>query len=78
MCGECFDIDEMEADPIPPWSEGGKINTDNLQMLCRDGNRRKSNIWFFCPNPETWRAPVVYDRASPFQKGGAKSSDRLH
>nr|WP_315124993.1 HNH endonuclease signature motif containing protein [uncultured Porphyromonas sp.] len=33
----------MEGDHIKPWSKGGKTEIENLQMLCRDCNRRKSN-----------------------------------
>lgn len=40
-CSEHFDINDMEADHITPWVEGGKTTTDNCQMLCRDDNRRK-------------------------------------
>lgn len=40
-CGETFAIDEMEADHITPWHEGGKTNTDNCQMLCVFDNRSK-------------------------------------
>lgn len=43
-CKEHFEINEMEADHITPWSIGGKTNADNCQMLCRECNRRKSNI----------------------------------
>ena len=42
-CGENFEILEMEADHITPWSEGGKTVAENCQMLCRNCNRRKSN-----------------------------------
>jgi 5-methylcytosine-specific restriction endonuclease McrA len=31
----------MEGDHITPWIEGGKTDMDNLQMLCKDCNRRK-------------------------------------
>lgn len=41
-CGEHFDLDEMEADHITPWHEGGKTLSENCQMLCKDDNRRKS------------------------------------
>jgi len=41
-CNKHFEIDQMEADHITPWSKGGKTNGDNCQMLCRDCNRRKS------------------------------------
>ena len=41
-CGEHFELDEMEADHITPWREGGKTITANCQMLCKDDNRRKS------------------------------------
>lgn len=36
-------IVDMEADHIKPWSEGGKTEPKNLQVLCRDCNRRKSS-----------------------------------
>lgn len=38
-----FEFEEMEADHITPWCEGGKTNIDNCQMLCKEHNRRKSN-----------------------------------
>jgi hypothetical protein len=41
-CGKKFAIDEMEADHVKPWHEGGKTNGANCQMLCKDDNRRKS------------------------------------
>lgn len=43
ICNNHFEIEEMEADHITPWSQGGKTNIDNCQMLCRECNRRKSN-----------------------------------
>ena len=45
ICARCaneFTIKEMEADHITPWSEGGKTNEDNCQMLCKRCNREKS------------------------------------
>jgi hypothetical protein len=45
VCAKCkknFELDEMEADHITPWHEGGKTNAANCQMLCKDDNRRKS------------------------------------
>ncbi len=41
-CQKKFEIEEMEADHINPWHEGGKTNPHNCQMLCKDDNRRKS------------------------------------
>ncbi|MBW7954674.1 DUF262 domain-containing protein [Candidatus Gracilibacteria bacterium] len=38
-----FEINQMEADHITPWSQGGKTSIDNCQMLCRECNRRKSD-----------------------------------
>lgn len=46
VCPSCkltFTYDQMEADHITPWSEGGRTSLDNGQMLCKDCNRRKSN-----------------------------------
>ena len=42
-CGKHFELSEMEADHITPWSEGGKTVAENCQMLCKDCNRRKSD-----------------------------------
>lgn len=42
-CSETFEIGQMEADHITPWSQGGKTELNNGQMLCRDCNRRKSD-----------------------------------
>lgn len=43
-CGKRFEIEEMQADHITPWSKGGKTISENCQMLCADCNRRKSNL----------------------------------
>lgn len=43
-CGQHFEIDQMEADHITPWSKGGKTIAENCQMLCQECNRRKSDI----------------------------------
>lgn len=43
-CGKHFELSEMEADHITPWSKGGKTNAENCQMLCQSCNRRKSDI----------------------------------
>ena len=42
ICGKVFKIEEMEADHITPWRDGGRTIADNCQMLCRECNRRKS------------------------------------
>lgn len=42
-CKEHFEIAQMEADHITPWSQGGKTELSNGQMLCRECNRRKSD-----------------------------------
>jgi hypothetical protein len=39
-----FEIAEMEADHIKPWSKGGKTDVDNCQMLCLTCNRQKGAI----------------------------------
>ncbi|MBX3163398.1 MAG: HNH endonuclease, partial [Bacteroidetes bacterium] len=41
-CKKHFELNEMEADHITPWHEGGKTTAENCQMLCKDDNRRKS------------------------------------
>ena len=44
VCKNNFEINEMEADHITPWHDGGKTNAINCQMLCKEDNRRKSGI----------------------------------
>lgn len=35
-------FEEMEADHVKPWHEGGKTELDNCEMLCKACNREKS------------------------------------
>ena len=42
-CQDPFDIEDMQADHITPWSKGGKTTHDNCQVLCDGCNRIKSN-----------------------------------
>ena len=47
ICPKCtatkhYEIDEMEADHIVAWSNGGKTIPENCQMLCMMHNRTKS------------------------------------
>jgi len=45
ICKECkksFELEEMEADHIIPWHEGGKTSEENCQLLCKYDNRTKS------------------------------------
>jgi len=47
ICTKCkkhFEIEEMEADHINPWYEGGRTIAENCQMLCKEDNRTKSGI----------------------------------
>lgn len=41
-CVKYFELDDMEADHVEPWYKGGKTESKNCQMLCKDCNRRKS------------------------------------
>jgi len=42
-CKKHFEIGQMEADHVTPWSQGGKTELSNGKMLCRECNRRKSD-----------------------------------
>jgi hypothetical protein len=42
VCSKHFELAQMQADHITPWSKGGKTISDNCKMLCADDNRRKS------------------------------------
>ncbi len=44
VCNGDFLLEEMEADHITPWSEGGKTSAENCQMLCREDNRKKGGV----------------------------------
>jgi hypothetical protein len=44
VCGDQFELEEMEGDHITPWHEGGKTGAPNCQMLCRDDNRKKGGV----------------------------------
>ena len=43
ICKKTYEFHEMEGDHITPWSEGGKTEMNNLQMISKECNRRKSN-----------------------------------
>ncbi len=43
LCRKEFDFAFMEGDHITPWREGGRTETKNCQMLCRECNRRKGS-----------------------------------
>ena len=43
MCHRPFDISDMTADHITPWSKGGKTVEGNCQILCVECNSKKSN-----------------------------------
>ncbi len=38
-----YKLDEMDADHVAAWSNGGASTADNCQMLCRTHNRSKGN-----------------------------------
>ncbi len=42
VCKKTFELGQMEADHIVPWSKGGKTVPENCQMLCMLDNRTKS------------------------------------
>lgn len=42
-CKEYFEIEDMEADHITPWRDGGKTISENCQLLCKHDNRIKSS-----------------------------------
>ena len=42
VCKQKYAMEEMEADHIRPWHDGGKTVSENCQMLCKEDNRRKS------------------------------------
>ncbi len=45
MCKRIFAYVDMAGDHIKPWSKGGKTELSNLQMLCKDCNSKKSDMY---------------------------------
>jgi hypothetical protein len=43
-CGQSFEIEDLDADHIIPWHEGGRTDTSNGQMLCHSCHKKKHNI----------------------------------
>lgn len=43
LCNQHFEFEKMQGDHIIAWSDGGKTVPDNLQMLCKTCNIKKSN-----------------------------------
>ncbi len=43
-CSKKFELAQMHADHITPWSKGGKTSNENCKVLCEHCNRLKSNI----------------------------------
>ena len=43
-CGKRFQLEEMEADHVTPWSRGGRTVAENCQMLCKHCNRLKGAV----------------------------------
>lgn len=44
LCKKDFAIGKMEADHINLWSEGGKTEDDNCQMLCKECHRKRTDM----------------------------------
>ena len=42
ICNKKYEFTQMHGDHIKPWHTGGKTVLENLQMLCRDCNLKKS------------------------------------
>lgn len=42
ICKKHFELSQMHADHIKPWSQGGKTIPENCQMLCAQCNLKKS------------------------------------
>lgn len=45
VCGQSFSFNEMEGDHIKPWSKGGETVPENCQMLCKECNAKKTDMY---------------------------------
>ena len=45
ICKRLFAYAEMAGDHIKPWSKGGQTVPENCQMLCKDCNGKKSDMY---------------------------------
>lgn len=43
ICGDHFELKDMQADHIVPWNKGGRTELSNLQMLCSHCNASKKD-----------------------------------
>ena len=43
MCIRCDSDEDLQFDHIIPFAKGGGINVENIQILCGDCNRAKSD-----------------------------------
>ncbi len=41
ICGKTYVLENMEADHVTPWAEGGKTDAGSCQMLCKQCNCEK-------------------------------------
>ena len=46
ICGEKFELSEMDGDHIIEWSKGGKTTIDNLQMVCHNCHKKLTKTMF--------------------------------
>lgn len=44
LCGDTFEIEQMHADHLKPWSQGGRTTLENCQMLCTTDNLKKGSL----------------------------------
>lgn len=57
-----------DVDHVYPWSRGGPTVVGNGQALCRDHNRRKSNV-----RPPWWYVRALERRRTGYVPGGAEA-----
>ncbi|MFL6089395.1 MAG: HNH endonuclease [Aeromicrobium sp.] len=76
--GRCRQV-AVEADHIYPWSKGGATIVSNGQALCRDHNRRKSNLtppWWYVLSLERRRRSYFPQNDDVRVRAGMSPADR--
>ena len=67
-CNKKFDLKDMHADHIDPWSNGGKTESSNCEMLCAKDNLAKGNKGAYVQGKELTLEERITNASVDFDK----------